>query len=55
MEQPAADELIRLYDLSKTFRVKGNTITALENINLSIAPGEIFGIIGMSGDRKSVV
>lgn len=55
MEQPAADELIRLYDLSKTFRVKGNTITALENINLSIAPGEIFGIIGMSGAGKSTL
>ncbi|MDU5952462.1 MAG: ATP-binding cassette domain-containing protein [Clostridiales bacterium] len=55
MEQPAADELIRLYDLSKTFRVKGNTITALENINLSIASGEIFGIIGMSGAGKSTL
>ncbi|MFM9413399.1 methionine ABC transporter ATP-binding protein [Peptococcus simiae] len=55
MAASASDELIRLYDLSKSFRLKGNTITALENINLSIHEGEIFGIIGMSGAGKSTL
>lgn len=50
-----SSELIRIYDLSKSFYIKGQEITALEHIDLSIAKGEIFGIIGMSGAGKSTL
>lgn len=47
--------LIRIYDLYKSFRIKGQEIVALEQINLDINEGEIFGIIGMSGAGKSTL
>ncbi len=47
--------IIEIKDLSKSFRVKGQTIHALEQVNLSIYPGEVFGIIGMSGAGKSTL
>jgi D-methionine transport system ATP-binding protein len=51
----APQEQIRIYELGKTFRVKGDEITALEDINLTINKGEIFGIIGLSGAGKSTL
>lgn len=47
--------LIRVYDLNKVFRIKGQSFTALEDINLDIHAGEVFGIIGMSGAGKSTL
>ena len=55
MNQAESQELIRLYDLSKDFKVSGQAITALSHIDLSIQKGEIFGIIGMSGAGKSTL
>lgn len=46
---------IEIRDLTKRFEVKGMTVTALDNINLSIEKGDIFGIIGMSGAGKSTL
>ncbi|MCC7007066.1 MAG: ATP-binding cassette domain-containing protein [Ottowia sp.] len=45
--------MIRIENLHKTYQVEGRTITALDNINLTIHQGEIFGIIGRSGAGKS--
>lgn len=47
--------MIELKNLCKTFPTKDGTFTALNNINLSINDGEIFGIIGLSGAGKSTL
>lgn len=47
--------IIELIGLGKIFGGKSNTVKALEDINLSIYPGEIFGIIGLSDAGKSTL
>jgi len=49
------EPIIRLLNLSKTFRGADNEVKALEDITLDIYAGEIFGIIGMSGAGKSTL
>lgn len=46
---------IEIKNLTKEFKVKGLDVKALDNINLSIDKGDIFGIIGMSGAGKSTL
>lgn len=46
---------IAIRNLTKQFDIKGHTIIALSDINLSIEKGDIFGIIGMSGAGKSTL
>ncbi len=46
---------ITIEKLSKTFSTKEGKFDALKNINLEIASGDIFGIIGMSGAGKSTL
>ena len=41
--------MIEIKNLSKTFSGSGNTVEALKNISITIADGDIYGIIGMSG------
>lgn len=48
-------EAVLLDGISKTFKVKGKTIEAVKDVTLSIARGEIFGIIGFSGAGKSTL
>ena len=47
--------VIETKNLYKTFDIKGNTVNALNDINLSIDEGDIYGIIGMSGAGKSTL
>lgn len=47
--------IIEVKNLKKIFKFKNNEITALDNINLQIFEGEIFGIIGLSGAGKSTL
>ena len=48
--------MIELRHLSKTYDVgSGRAVTALQDINLTIEDGEIFGIIGLSGAGKSTL
>lgn len=47
--------MILLENLSKSYRVDNRDIPALKRIDLSIAAGEIFGVIGHSGAGKSTL
>ena len=49
------ERIIRLEHLGKQFETSNGTVTALEDINLEICSGEIFGIIGLSGAGKSTL
>lgn len=51
MEQP----IIQLKHLSKEFKTANGPVKALDDINLDIEQGEIFGIIGLSGAGKSTL
>lgn len=51
MEKP----IIRIQNLGKTFKTSAGEVKALDNINLDICQGEIFGIIGLSGAGKSTL
>lgn len=47
--------IIKIEDLNKTFGEGDSAVVALDGINLSIAQGEVFGIIGLSGAGKSTL
>lgn len=47
--------MIELQGLSKTFHTANGTVEALQDINITINDGEIFGIIGLSGAGKSTL
>lgn len=49
------DTLISIEHLSKTYKSKNSTVHALNDINLEIRRGEIFGVIGLSGAGKSTL
>jgi D-methionine transport system ATP-binding protein len=47
--------IIEIKSLSKTFYTKDHQVTALQDIDLTINKGDIYGIIGMSGAGKSTL
>ena len=47
--------MIELKHLTRHFKTPGGTVAALEDIDLTIPDGDIFGIIGMSGAGKSTL
>ena len=47
--------MIEFKNISKHYQLKGQTIRALDQINLKIPAGSIFGIIGYSGAGKSTL
>lgn len=47
--------MIEIKNLSKFFSTENGDFTAINNINLTIEDGDIFGIIGMSGAGKSTL
>ena len=47
--------MIEIRNLNKTYRTADKEIVALDDINLTIQDGEIFGIIGLSGAGKSTL
>jgi peptide/nickel transport system ATP-binding protein len=52
---PDGKTLIRLENLSKTFRQEGQQIHGLVDVDLRIAPGEALGLVGESGSGKSTL
>ena len=50
-----SEPIIQIRNLTKTFGTGDQAVTALEDINLDIQQGEIFGIIGLSGAGKSTL
>ena len=50
-----SEPIIQIRNLTKTFGTGDQAVTALEDINLDIEQGEIFGIIGLSGAGKSTL
>lgn len=49
------EAIIEIVGLGKTFKTKNAEVNALNDINLTINRGDIFGIIGMSGAGKSTL
>ncbi|MGB4514910.1 MAG: ATP-binding cassette domain-containing protein, partial [Bacillota bacterium] len=47
--------MVKLESISKTFTTESSKVVALEDVSLRVAPGEIFGIIGLSGAGKSTL
>lgn len=49
------ETIIRIQNVTKTYKGKDNEVEALKGIDLEIRKGDIFGIIGMSGAGKSTL
>ncbi len=48
-----SESLITLEHVTRTFQVKGKTIKAVDDINLSIPAGELLCLVGESGCGKT--
>ena len=49
------EPIVEIKNLSKTFGSGESQVHALQNVNLQIHKGDIFGIIGLSGAGKSTL
>ena len=47
--------MITISDVKKIYRSKSGPISAVDGVNIDIAKGEIFGVIGYSGAGKSTL
>ncbi|GAA1244772.1 dipeptide ABC transporter ATP-binding protein [Janibacter melonis] len=50
-----AEPLLQVRDLTKTFSVRGGSLTALDGVSLDLARGETLGLVGESGCGKSTL
>ena len=47
--------LLRIDGVNKTFRQRGQPITACRDVHLSVEPGQVVGLVGESGSGKSTL
>lgn len=47
--------MIELDDLRKTYHLPGRDVVALAGVDLEVAPGEVYGVVGESGAGKSTL
>jgi ABC-type dipeptide/oligopeptide/nickel transport system ATPase subunit len=47
--------LVELAGVGKVFRSSGHAVTAVEGVDLSVAPSQVVGIVGESGSGKSTL
>ncbi len=47
--------MLKIENLSKTYKIKDRDIVALNNVSFSVRPGEILGLVGRSGGGKSTL
>lgn len=47
--------MIRIEGLRKTYRTPGREVVAVDGVDLSVNPGEVFGVLGRSGAGKSTL
>ncbi|OPY68813.1 MAG: Methionine import ATP-binding protein MetN [Syntrophorhabdaceae bacterium PtaU1.Bin034] len=52
---PKRFEMIKISGLGKVYQSAGGDVTALENLDLEVDRGDIFGVIGLSGAGKSTL
>jgi D-methionine transport system ATP-binding protein len=55
MKKKEGDPMITINSVKKIYPSKSGSITAVDNVNLEIHEGEIFGVIGYSGAGKSTL
>ncbi|MGU3290893.1 ATP-binding cassette domain-containing protein [Williamsia sp. M5A3_1d] len=52
---PAAVPVLSVRGLSKSFRVLGRPLVAVDSVSFDVAAGEVLGIVGESGSGKSTI
>jgi ABC-2 type transport system ATP-binding protein len=54
-QQPPEEPILRLRDVTKTFKNGGTAVAALEHVTLDVMPYQITGLVGPDGSGKTTV